>query len=175
MSAQACPLRPSGSRRGVAAVDMHFDVDPERIFAVLSYPPHYGFWVPGSRGVHEYDADWPAVGATFRHSQGRWPLVISDTTSVLVCDPPRRLELEARVRPLLVSRVVLTLTAEPGGTRVRMEEHATGGLLGVPAQLPPSPQVLQARNTEALRRLRWIAEVGAVRSSSQPLSGAPPH
>jgi uncharacterized protein YndB with AHSA1/START domain len=142
----------------MATVELHFDVPPERVWAVLAAPRTYGFWVVGSRAIHDADPSWPARGATFHHSQGRWPFVIHDTTSVLASDPPRRLELEARVRPLLVSRIVFTLEAVGAGTLVRMEEHATGGLLELPARLPPSPQALQARNAEALRRLRWVAE-----------------
>jgi uncharacterized protein YndB with AHSA1/START domain len=142
----------------MATVELHFDVAPERAFAVLSAPRTYGFWVVGARAVHEADPSWPAPGATFHHSQGRWPLVLHDTTSVISSDPPRRLELEARVRPLLVSRVVLMLEPDGAGTLVRMEEQATGGLLELPARLPPSPQLLRARNLEALRRLRWLAE-----------------
>jgi uncharacterized protein YndB with AHSA1/START domain len=142
----------------MTTVALHFDVPPERAFAVLAEPRTYGYWVVGSRAIHEVDARWPAPGAAFRHSQGRWPLTLSDTTRVIAADPPRRLELEARVRPLLVSRVVFTLQAETGGTAVRMREEPTGGLLELALRLPPGPQLLQARNLEALRRLRWIAE-----------------
>jgi uncharacterized protein YndB with AHSA1/START domain len=142
----------------MTTVELPFDVPPERAFAVLSAPRTYGFWVVGSRAIHDADPRWPAPGATFHHSQGRWPFVIHDTTSVIACDPPRRLELEARVRPLLVSRVVFTLEPDGAGTLVRMEEQPTGGLLELPTRLPPSPQLLEARNLETLRRLRWLAE-----------------
>jgi uncharacterized protein YndB with AHSA1/START domain len=142
----------------MATVELPFDVPPERAFAVLSAPRTYGFWVVGSRAIHDADPRWPAPGATFHHSQGRWPFVIHDTTSVIACDPPRRLELEARVRPLLVSRVVFALEPDGAGTLVRMEEQPTGGLLELPTRLPPSPRLLEARNLETLRRLRWLAE-----------------
>jgi uncharacterized protein YndB with AHSA1/START domain len=143
--------------------ELHLDVPPEYAFAVLSQPRHYGFWVTGARAVHEYDPDWPAVGATFRHSQGRWPLVISDTTTVLASEPPGRLELEARVRPLLVAHVTLTIAPEPGGCRVRMEEAHTGGVLAPVLALPPWPALLARRNLESLRRLRWLAETAGDR------------
>ena len=73
-------------------------------------------------------------------------------------DPPRRLELEARVRPLLVARVVLTLRPDGDGTRVRMEEEPTGGLARALLGLPPFPAAIRARNTESLRRLKAMAE-----------------
>jgi uncharacterized protein YndB with AHSA1/START domain len=146
----------------MAAVSLHFDAPPARVFAVLSQPETYGFWVVGSRAIHDADPAWPAPGSSFRHSQGRWPLTVSDTTSVTASDPPRRLELEARVRPLLVTRIVLTLEPESGGTHVHMDEQATGGLLEAAVRLPPGPQLLEARNLEALRRLRWLAESEAI-------------
>jgi hypothetical protein len=146
--------------------ELHFDVPPEHAFAILAQPRHYGFWVTGARAVHEYDPDWPAVGATFRHSQGRWPLVISDTATVVDCDPPRRLELEARVRPLLIAHVILTIVPEARGCRVRLEELPTGGVLAPVLSLPPWPGLLSSRNLESLRRLRWLAETAGGRSQS---------
>jgi hypothetical protein len=87
--------------------------------------------------------------------------VLSDTTTVVASERPARLELEARVRPLLVSRVVLRLQPDGDGTLVELDERVTGGLLAAVAPLPPWPQLLAARNRESLRRLRWAAEVGA--------------
>jgi hypothetical protein len=166
----------------MAHAELHFDVPPEHAFAVLCQPRHYGFWVTGSRAVHEHDPEWPAVGATFRHSQGKWPLVISDTATVLACEPPHRLELEARVRPLLVARVVLTIRPDARGCRVRMEEIPTGGLLAPVLALPPWPAFLSGRNLESLRRLRWLSETvgdrtgggtGRRSQSNTPRSPAP--
>jgi len=147
----------------MAAAVMHFDVPPGDAWAILAQPRHYGFWVTGSRAVHEYDPDWPAVGTTFRHSQGKWPLVLSDTTTVLESEPPHRLKLEARVRPLLVAHVTLSLEPEPGGTRVRMEEAPVGGVLAPGLHLPPWPAFVGGRNLESLRRLRWLAETAGAR------------
>jgi hypothetical protein len=137
---------------------MHFDTGAERIFAVLSDPGTYADWVVGARSVEAADGTWPARGSTFRHTQGMWPLVLSDTTSVVSSDPPRRLELEARVRPLLVVRVVLELEPEDGGTRVVMDERPIGGLLELPGRLPPWTELTKLRNLESLRRLRALAQ-----------------
>ena len=137
---------------------MHFAVPPERAFALLSQPRRYASWVAGANAVEDADADWPAPGAEFRHKQGLGPLHVRDTTQVLAADPPRRLELEARVRPLLVARVVITLRPEGDGTRVRMEEVATGGLARSVLERSPFPAAIRARNTESLRRLKAIAE-----------------
>jgi uncharacterized protein YndB with AHSA1/START domain len=142
----------------MAPVETRFDATPERTFEVLSQPRRYGFWVAGAREVHDHDPRWPQRGSEFRHTQGVWPLLITDTTSVVMCEPPRMLELEVRVRPLLVARVSLELIPDGDGTRVRMDERPIGGVLELPLKLPPWPQVLQARNKESLRRLRRLAE-----------------
>ena len=136
---------------------MRFDVAPEQAFEVLSQPRRYAFWVTGAREVDDSDPNWPAPGSTFRHTQGIKPFTISDTTSVIAADPPNRLELEARVRPLLVARVILELRPDGAGTIVTMEEIPVGGLLALPLKVPPAPQFIQARNKESLRRLRELA------------------
>jgi uncharacterized protein YndB with AHSA1/START domain len=140
------------------SVSKHFDAPPERTWEALSEPRAYGFWVTGAHGVHESDSNWPDQGATFQHTQGVPPLVISDTTSVLRSEPPRYLELEARVRPLLIARVTVTIEPEAGGCQVTMEEQATGGLLAPLMRLPGAGTLIRARNTESLRRLRKMAQ-----------------
>ena len=139
-------------------VSTHFDAPPAQAWEVLSEPREYGFWVTGARGVHEADANWPAPGATFSHTQGVAPLVITDTTSVVRSDPPRLLELEARVRPLLVAHVLLTIEPEGDGSRVTLDEWSTGGLFAPLMRLPGAGTLIRARNKESLRRLRERAE-----------------
>ena len=157
------------------SVSMHFDHPPERTWEVLSEPRAYGFWVTGAHGVHESDPSWPAAGATFRHTQGVRPLLISDTTTVLRSEPPRRIELEARVRPLLVARVIVTIEPEGDGSRVVMEEHATGR----PARAPdaaarrggahPRPQHrVAAPPARAGRRLTPTFDPGQVCRRTRP-------
>jgi uncharacterized protein YndB with AHSA1/START domain len=136
------------------AVSMHFDVPPERVWEVLAEPRSYASWVPGTHRVGEVVGRWPERGATFRHTQGLPPLALSDTTTVLAADPPRRLELEARVRPLLVARVVVTVAPEPGGCEVTVDEFPVGGMLELPLRLLPSGPFLRLRVLEMVRRLR---------------------
>lgn len=140
------------------AVEMHLDVPPAVAWEVLASPREYGYWVTGANEVEDADPHWPAQGAVFRHKQGLWPFHLRDTTEVLVCRPPHRLELEVRVRPLLVARVVLSLQPEAGGARVWMDEIPTGGALAMPLRVPPGPQAIRARNLESLRRLRRLAD-----------------
>lgn len=105
-----------------------------------------------------HDPDWPAPGTHFEHEQGVAPFVLRDTTSVLESVPPTRLVLEARVRPLLVVRIVFDLVAQGAGTRVTMEELPVGGWLAPVADLGFARQLIRVRNADTLRRLRALAE-----------------
>jgi hypothetical protein len=139
------------------AVSLHFDVPPEGVWEVLAEPRSYAVWVPGTHKVGDVEGTWPERGAMFRHTQGLPPLALSDTTTVLAADPPRRLELEARVRPFLVVRVVVNVAAEPGGCEVTIDEIPVGGVLELPLRLLPSGPFVRLRNLELLRRLRSLA------------------
>lgn len=131
---------------------------PEQVFRVLSAPPTYALWVVGSRSVESHHDGWPAPGSRFEHTQGRWPLVVHDETESAVCDPPRRLELIVKARPLLVARVTLELTPSDGGTRIVMEEEPLSGFLAPFVRHPPGALLTQLRNRLSLRRLSRISE-----------------
>ena len=147
------------------------DAPPEDVFATLSDPGAYGEWVVGAERVWSADDHWPQVGATFEHTQGRWPLRLRDTTSVLECRPGERLVLEARARPLLVARVEIELRPEEAGTRVVIRETATGG----PARRlrPVVDRLVWLRNVETLRRLSTIVERRRGATASAPPEGVP--
>lgn len=130
---------------------------PAAVFDVLADSQSYEEWVPGSNEIRWDDGRWPEPGSTFHHTQGKWPLTVKDTTSVIDSKRPRRLELEVRTRPWLVARVELDLTVAEGGTRVRMTEVPTGGIAGRIA--PPLVDLVnRGRVPEALRRLKRLAE-----------------
>jgi len=137
---------------------LSFDAPPERVFEVLADSRSYSHWVVGSRSVEGDDGRWPAAGSTFAHTQGVWPLIVADETEVAASEPPRRLELVAKARPLLVARVVLELSPEGGGTRVTMDEHPLSGLVAPLLRLPPGALLTRLRNEQALRRLRRLAD-----------------
>jgi len=141
----------------VPVAELEFPTTPERTFAVLSEPQRYGSWVVGAHRVERADPEWPAPGSSFHHEQGIPLLNIDDTTTVLECEPPTRLRLEARVRPLLIAHVDLALTPSGTGTLVRMEEQPVGGLLAPLLRLPPARALTRLRNLESLRRLRRAA------------------
>ena len=131
---------------------------PEQVFRVLSAPPTYALWVVGSRSVESHHDGWPSPGSRFEHTQGKWPLIIHDETESAVSDPPRRLELLVKARPVLVARVIIELRPVDGGTRITMEEEPLSGLLAWFVRHPPGALLTQLRNRLSLKRLSRIAE-----------------
>ncbi len=118
----------------------------------------YPVWVVGASRMRAVSSDWPAVGATLHHSLGSWPLLIDDTTHVLVSRPGRELRLRGRGWPTgeVEVQVLLKPTAD-GGCDVTMREDAAAG----PARLVPRPVrhlMMAPRNNESLRRLAYLAE-----------------
>ena len=143
-----------------------FHCPPESVFAVFANGWLFPGWVVGSSRMRQVDPAWPHVGSKLHHSFGVWPLVVDDTTSVLVWHPPHRAVLRARGWPLGEAQVTLTVHDRAGGCLVVMEEEAvTGpGALVPDAVLDPA---LGVRNRETLRRLAWLAE-GRLRDRVSP-------
>lgn len=141
----------------MARNEILIDAAPEAVFALLSDPRSYGDWVVGSKEIRAADPDWPAAGAAFDHSVGLGWLTLSDRTSVLSARAPSCLELKARARPLPSARVKLRLEPEGTGTRVTMVEKPFNSVLSVMIG-PVGHWLMKLRNTEALRRLKRLAE-----------------
>jgi len=144
----------------------------ERVFAVLADGWSYASWVVGASHIRNVDDGWPAAGTRIHHSVGPWPLVVRDVTAVRAVEPPRMLELDARLWPFGAATVRLELDdVAPGVTRVRMSEQVVRG----PARVLPDPAqalLLIPRNRESLRRLADIAE-GRVRTDDPAEAGPP--
>lgn len=129
---------------------------PERVFAVLAAPDSYAYWVVGSDVIRDADAGWPAVGTRFHHRVGWGPLKVNDHTEVIASDPPRRLELHAKARPLGTAHVVLELERRGGGTLVTMVEEA-GDRFTRLVFFGLTHLIVRGRNKESLRRLEELA------------------
>lgn len=144
---------------------------PSDIWAVLANGWLYPSWVVGASRMRKVDADWPAVGATLHHSVGTWPLLLDDTTSVLLSRPAQVLRLRARAWPGGEAEVELRIRPAPGHadrSEVVMLEHPVAG----PGRWIPRPLVdlaLHPRNRESLQRLAYLAE-GAPDPSEQAAS-----
>jgi uncharacterized protein YndB with AHSA1/START domain len=140
----------------VATNERFMAVPPEAVWAVLADPGGYAYWVVGSKQVRDAEPGWPAAGTKFHHTIGVTGLTISDHTESLEADPPRRLKLRAKGRPLGTATVTLELEPRDGGTLVRMAEHPDG----VYSPLALSPLVhltTRYRNGESLMRLEELA------------------
>ncbi|WP_194813877.1 SRPBCC family protein [Nocardia sp. XZ_19_385] len=124
----------------------------KQVFEVLADGWLYTNWVVGASHIRDVDAGWPEVGTRIHHSVGLWPMTIDDTTEVLAVDPPRLLELRARLWPVGMAAIRLELSGDETTTEIRMTEEITGG----PGRmLPEAAQALMLapRNTESLSRL----------------------
>jgi len=138
--------------------EIDVDAPPAAVFAVLADPRSFARWVVGSREIRRADRQWPAVGSAFDHRVGIGPLTLSDHTEVLDAEPPRRLRLLVKARPLTRAHVLLRIAPlGAGGSRVSMDEG--------PADLrtwlfmnPLSDPLLRLRNAESLKRLKALAE-----------------
>ncbi|MBO9534756.1 MAG: SRPBCC domain-containing protein [Solirubrobacteraceae bacterium] len=140
----------------MAPVRKWVPASPADVWAILADPRSYAFWVVGSHDVPQFDGDWPEPGSTFRHVQGHGPVKLTDTTTVVEADAPRRLLLEVRIRPFLTGPVELTLEPDGDGTCITIDERATGWIGGAIPDLVTSP-LIALRNAEALRRLASMA------------------
>jgi NAD(P)-dependent dehydrogenase (short-subunit alcohol dehydrogenase family)/uncharacterized protein YndB with AHSA1/START domain len=137
---------------------VHIDAAPEDVFAVLSDPHCYPKWVVGAAGVRDHDESFPAVGSRFHHEVGSWPLSLKDHTQVVELDPPRRIVLQAKARPLGTATIELDLEASAGGTGLTMEERPGDRLTTLLAGNPVADTALRVRNAEALSRLKRLVE-----------------
>ncbi|MDQ4118729.1 MAG: SRPBCC family protein [Actinomycetota bacterium] len=149
----------------MSEVGRYVGTTPDTVFAVLADGWTLGLWVVGAVHIRDVDPDWPAVGARVHHSVGAWPLMLEDRTEVEAVTEGRMLQLRAHAGPAGSARVVLTLTADGGGTRVTMSEDAIDG----PGTLVPEPvrsALVALRNQEALARLDALAR-GREREAAQ--------
>jgi uncharacterized protein YndB with AHSA1/START domain len=135
---------------------IHVDAPPRAVWLVLADPRLYGNWVVGASTTRDIEGRWPEPGSKLHHTQLG---VINDVTIVLESEPERRLVLEAGARPLLVTRVDVQLEPDGDGTQIVLDEESIGGAAGVaPRELADA--AIRLRNTEAVRRLKRLAEIG---------------
>ena len=126
------------------------------VWDVLADPGDYGFWVVGSKLIRDAEAGWPAPGSKFHHTIGAGPFKVSDHTVALEAEPPHRLKLRAKGRPVGTATVTLTMTPRDGGTVVQMTERPDG--IYSPLALNPLVHLMtKARNAESLMRLEELA------------------
>ena len=132
-----------------------FNATPEDIFAVLSDPGSYEHWVVGAKEIRDADSNWPQPGSRLYHSVGIGPIVVKDSTKVLVSEGPSHLRLQARGRPFGIAHIDFELTPERGGTRVQLRESVAEPWF-LAALNPVLDPLVRVRNAETLRRLTGV-------------------
>ncbi|HWC48835.1 MAG TPA: SDR family NAD(P)-dependent oxidoreductase [Solirubrobacterales bacterium] len=137
---------------------VHIDAAPEDVFAVLSNPHCYREWVVGASDIRDHDENFPEVGSRFHHKVGTWPLRVQDHTEVVEIEPPQRIVLRAKARPLGTARIEIDLRESAGGTEVLMEEQPADRVTTLVAGNPVADTALRVRNAEALARLKRLVE-----------------
>ncbi len=141
----------------MAKQSRRINATPEKVWKVLSDGWLYPVWVVGASRMREVDDEWPATGSRLHHSVGVWPALIDDYTEILESAPNRSLTLRARGWPVGEAQVVIRLRPVGDETEVEISEDAVSG----PGRLIPKPLLsptLKWRNSEALRRLAFLAE-----------------
>lgn len=141
----------------MAIVNAHIAAEPQAVFDVLAEGWYYSDWVVGSSHVRAVEAHWPETGARLFHATGVWPVVARDETVVEEVEPPHRLVLTAKGRPLGIARVTIQLTANSGGTDVTIDEVPVAGP-GKWTHNRVTDLVLARRNIETLARLKALVE-----------------
>lgn len=144
-----------GSR--VTVNETTIEATPQEVWDVLADGWLYPLWVVGATRMRAVDDGWPQVGTRIHHSAGVWPAVINDETVVLAAEPPKRIELRAKGWPMGEADVTIVVEPSVRGSRVVIEEDASIG----PGRLMPSvirQPLLSWRNTETLRRLKFVVE-----------------
>jgi uncharacterized protein YndB with AHSA1/START domain len=144
----------------MARTERHMPTTPERVFSVLVDADAYGHWVVGSDTIRDVDDTWPQVGSRFHHRVGVGPFKLNDHTQVLRIDPPHRLDLKARFRPLGTATISIRLERQGEGTLVTIVEDAGDPITRLLFN-PLTHLLVRGRNVESLRRLEELA-VGAV-------------
>ena len=137
---------------------VHIHATPEEVFGVLADPERYPDWVVGADKIRDYDEEFPAVGSRFHHKVGPGPVNIRDYSEVLEVDPPHRLVLKAKARPLGTATIELDLRESADGTEVRMQERPGDRLTSLFVGNPVADTALRVRNAEGLARLKRLVE-----------------
>lgn len=129
---------------------------PHQVWQVLADGESYAHWVVGTQEILQVDAAWPAVDAVLRFRVGIGPVHFEDSCTVRICEPERRLELEARAEAFGTARIAFTLLPWSENTLVILDEHP---LLGPGARMqgPPSELILHLRNRRVLGNLARTA------------------
>ncbi|MEU7722092.1 SRPBCC family protein [Streptomyces tibetensis] len=143
---------------------------PSEVWDLLCEGRRYGEWVSGTQQVTAADPHWPEVGARLHVRVGLGPLVLDDTCIVRICEPGRRLELEAKADPFGAARIAMNLIPWGENTLFVLDWHPLRGP-GTRMHGLPVDYLVSIRNGMMLTKLARIA----VREHRDSAGGAPRH
>ncbi|AWE48779.1 SRPBCC family protein [Streptomyces nigra] len=129
---------------------------PSEVWSLLADGSRYGEWVTGTQRVLTVDPHWPDVGARLRVRVGVGPVTLDDDVVVRICEPARRLELEARAEPFGAARIAMRLIPWGEHTLFVIDWHPLRGP-GTRMHGLPVDYVVAIRNGMMLTKLARIA------------------
>ncbi|GAA5124656.1 SRPBCC family protein [Pseudonocardia adelaidensis] len=129
---------------------------PPEVWGLLSDGYRYGEWVTGTQQILAADPHWPDVGACLRVRVGVGSLTLDDTCVVRICEPQRRLELEAKAGPCGAARIVMNLIPWGEHTLFVLDWHPLRGP-GTRMHGLPVDYLVAIRNGMMLTKLARIA------------------
>ncbi|MFB7356220.1 SRPBCC family protein [Streptomyces gardneri] len=129
---------------------------PSEVWSLLADGHRYGEWVTGTQQVLDADLHWPDVGARLRVRVGLGPLTLDDICVVRICEPRRRLELEAKADPFGAARIAMNLIPWGENTLFVLDWHALRGP-GTRMHGLPMDYAVRIRNGMMLTKLARIA------------------
>jgi hypothetical protein len=130
---------------------------PCDVWDVLSDGYSYREWVVGTSEIRSVDEDWPSVGSSLHYSIGRGRLRFEDRTTVRLCEPERRLELEAHAAPFGTARIGIEMLPWAEGSLVTVVEHPLRAP-GVHLYNPVTEAALRLRNLRLIKNLARLVE-----------------
>ncbi|MFZ3573069.1 SRPBCC family protein [Streptomyces sp. BH097] len=129
---------------------------PAEVWALLSDGYRYGEWVTGTKRVLDVDPAWPDVGTALKVRVGLGPLTLDDTSTVRICEPEHRLELEAKADPFGAARIAMNLIPWAEHTLFVLDWHPLRGP-GTRMHGLPVDYLVAVRNGMMLTKLARIA------------------
>ncbi|MFB6836174.1 SRPBCC family protein [Streptomyces sp. NPDC056361] len=144
---------------------------PSLVWSLLSDGHRYGEWVSGTQQIITVDPQWPEVGARLGVRVGAGPLTLDDTCVVRICEPERRLELEAKAEPFGAARIAMNLIPWGEHTLFLLEWHPLRGP-GTRMHGLPVDYIVSIRNGMMLTKFARIAVSEQHRNAADVPSGA---
>jgi uncharacterized protein YndB with AHSA1/START domain len=141
----------------MAVSSVRVDAPTERVWSALTTPETYPRWLAGAKRIRHVEQTWPEQGSSFHHTVGVGPLTVKDTTTVKEIDPPRRLVLKVRARPVGEGMVTFVVAPEGDGTIITVEEHPLRTAVDFLTR-PVLEASIRLRNDKSLRNLRKLLE-----------------